>query len=278
MSSARQNRRPIAARSRNPEPLPRAHEELTASAHPEKGTVTPPPPCAVLDGAPAARTKSHPFESCSNSMTSAPRQKRRPEPKLAPDLITRAELARRKGVARSTAQRACNTFLAAAMVGDRVDATHPSVVAWLGATADAEGDIVDLTKADFARLTFRKRKAEAEKLELANAVRKGELVSREQVTTHVFGPLEELSQRLLRDHPKNTAHQAFELFHAGAPVEAIEKLIREDVSMHLSTTRDKVTRALRAMASRTTPKSTSSAAPKAKSLRAAAARRRPAKS
>lgn len=209
-------------------------------------------------------------------MTPATRKKPRPKPKTAPDLITRAELARRKGVARSSAQRACNTFLAVAMVGDRVDAAHPAVVAWLGA-AGAEGsaetpDETPLTKAEFARLTFRKRKAEAEKLEIANAARKGELVSRELVSTHVFGPLEELAQRLLRDHPKNTASQAFELLRAGGTVEDVEKLIRTDASMHLGAARDKVVRALRAMAARS-----EKVAPKPKKATRAPSARRGAK-
>lgn len=53
-------------------------------------------------------------------------------------LVTQAELARVRGVARSTVSRAVHQGgpLHAALHGDRVDAAHPAVVAWVGFTSD----------------------------------------------------------------------------------------------------------------------------------------------
>jgi len=58
--------------------------------------------------------------------------------------ISRAELARRKGVTAGAVTRAAQTFLRAACIGRRMDLAHPDVVQWLAASAVASPEATSL--------------------------------------------------------------------------------------------------------------------------------------
>src|SRR5438874_13018817 len=93
------------------------------------------------------------------------------------ELITRAELARRKGVTRGAVTHACQGELAAAIVGRRLDANHELVRLWL---AEPDG----ATTKTYVELLFQKRAAEVRRLDLLNAETEGRLISRDLVRAH----------------------------------------------------------------------------------------------
>ena len=200
-------------------------------------------------------------------------------------LTTFAELARLADITRQAVSDAARSGpLREAVQGRRIDATHPAVREYLSRHDVSERAIDDFVRdvderrgpgtevdADdfesYADLTFRQVFERFGTLErfashldsykvyeqvigqrLKNEELSGKLIDRSFVQQFVFGPLEELSQRLLRDHPKNTARQIYELFTAGGSAEEAEKLIRVDVSSHLVPARRKVETALRAKA------------------------------
>lgn len=197
-------------------------------------------------------------------------------------LTSFAELARLADITRQSVSEAARVGpLREAVHGRRIDAEHPAVREYLLRHGVSERAIDDFTRdidarrgpgtevdADdfetYADLTFREVFERFGTLErfaahldaykvyeqvigqrLKNEELSGKLISREFVQTFVFGPLEELSQRLLRDHPKNTARQIFELFTAGGSAEEAERIIRVDVSSHLVPAQRKVATALR---------------------------------
>lgn len=180
----------------------------------------------------------------------------RKQPKTAgSEFISRAELARRRGVARSTVSRACTGPLADAVAGDLIDASHPAVVAWLAKSEPSErrqgavdGGSTPTTKAELTQLLVRKRRAEAQKLELANAEKSGQLIEREFVSTYLFGALEEMSQRLLRDLPRRCSAQIWESFGTDGTREQAERMLRDEIGSELTRAKSKITRALRARA------------------------------
>jgi hypothetical protein len=148
-----------------------------------------------------------------------------------PELVSRAELARRRGVSRSAVTQLCAGRLAAAVHGRQVDAAHPEVLFWLAqadgaptATGSPSGSkppkvsrsaraarragLKDRRdRSELFEINLRKRRAEVAALEIKVAERRNELISREMVERFVFGALRTLSARLLRDLPKTLAAQ-----------------------------------------------------------------------
>lgn len=168
-------------------------------------------------------------------------------------LISRAEAARLKGVQRSSVSKACHQggALEAAVRGSQLDPSDPAFETWLtepqrGPDASAVGaPAAAPTKAEMLELSRRKRAAEAEKLELANAQTRGALIARELVRTHVFGALEATNKRLLGDAAKAIASKVFNATRAKGTLEDAVRLVREEISKQLRTTKDRVTRVLR---------------------------------
>jgi hypothetical protein len=143
-----------------------------------------------------------------------------------PELISRAELARRRGCSRAAVTLACRERLAAAVHGRQVDAAHPETRLWLTGTdrtptAAGPRKAPKASKAsrsagraaardrrdrnELFEMALRKKRAETEALEIKLLERKGQLVERELVARAVFAYLTTLSARLLRDLPKTLA-------------------------------------------------------------------------
>lgn len=164
--------------------------------------------------------------------------------KRAPEMISRAELARRRGVARSSATRACAGRLKAAVAGDLVDANHPAVRKWLregdGAptpkaskTAAGVSAGATPTAADFTALTYRIRKAQVEERESRLERMAGKLISAELVRQKVFGPIDELFHRLLTDFVANAASTTLAAAHSGASLTEMKALLRGRLTSEL---------------------------------------------
>lgn len=197
-------------------------------------------------------------------------------------LCSSAEIARLVDITRQAVSAAARSGpLKEAAVGERIDVSHPAVAEYLRKhgldeqtierfVSSIDGRKGPGTEADaddfesYADLTFREVFERFGTLErfsdhldayktyeqvigqrLKNEELAGKLIEREFVQTYVFGVLEELSQRLLRDHPKTTAIRAFDLFSAGGTVEEAEELIRTDASSHLGPARRRVETSLR---------------------------------
>lgn len=165
--------------------------------------------------------------------------------------ITRAELARRAGRGRSRITHDCRKggpLEAASLLGGEIDVRHPAVAAWATArgidlsrlepTAGASAKDASLkgvpataetaplrsdeaSRASFADWTFRKKKAEAERIELQNERDRGRLVSTELVRTHVFGYLDRLNRQLLGSVAQTLSQLIASQARAGATPEEL---------------------------------------------------------
>lgn len=176
-------------------------------------------------------------------------------------LVSRAGLARMKGVARSSVTRACSEGgpLHGALVGGQIDASDPLVVAWLtepvrgpagaddgGGPCEAGASVAAPTKAEMLALTRRKREAEARRLELANAITEGKVISRALVETHVIGLINAQNLRLLRETAQTIAVHAHSMARLqSVSVPEIKTMVRDQISRALATTKDRAVRALR---------------------------------
>lgn len=96
-------------------------------------------------------------------------------------------------------------------------------------------------------LKARKLLAEALRIETLLAEDRGRLVERELVKTHVLAYLDTLNTRLLSDIPRTVARQVSAQARAGEPLEAMQKTIREIMSITVKGTRDQITKNLRAI-------------------------------
>lgn len=157
-----------------------------------------------------------------------------------PDLATRADLARRRGVTKGAVTLACRRggALFPAIEGRFVRLSHPATAAWL-----ADGDAT--TAAESRELLVRKRSAEIERLETRNAKERGELIERSLVKNHLFGMVDATNRRLLGDTPKAIAKEVMPLAKSGASQEEIERRIRDHISSQLSEMKTAATRILR---------------------------------
>jgi hypothetical protein len=188
--------------------------------------------------------------------------------------VSRAEAARLKGVQRSSVSKACHPggALADAVRGTQLDPSDPAFMAWITESPrgpNSAAPVVDPgspcpTKAQMLELTRRKRAAEAEKLELANAQTREQLISRELVRTHVFGSQEFLNKRLLGDAAKTIASKVFNSVRAKGTLEEAQRIVRDEISKQLRATKDKMIRLLkpRVEASKRARRAPSRSAPK----------------
>lgn len=157
------------------------------------------------------------------------------------ELISMAELARRKRVARSTATRACKRRLRAAMAGELVDASHPEVRKWLAEADRAPTQPAPIKAAasagptadDFTALTLRKRRAEVAALERDLERQDGRLIAAEYVRQRVFGPIGELFHRLLTDFVATSASSALAAVASGASAIEVQTLLRDRLAPEL---------------------------------------------
>ncbi|MGB5812120.1 MAG: hypothetical protein WBG86_16410 [Polyangiales bacterium] len=101
------------------------------------------------------------------------------------------------------------------------------------------------TREGLMRLEIDKKRAETRRIHLQNEHAAGQLIRRDFVSQHIFGALEQLSLRLLRDAPKTIASQLMALHHAGVPVEEAEQKVREIFSDLLQETKRKARQALK---------------------------------
>lgn len=172
-----------------------------------------------------------------------------------PRFVTGSELARMRGVSRQAVSAAGRPGGPLSRVRDsrgRYDAAHPDTLAWLsegdGApTVPPSGEAATASEMRQARLS--KLRAEAARLELRIAVEQGELISRELVRAHVFGALEALAKRLLRDVPMSLAVRVA----AVEQPEEREKIIRETISDQIRAAKEQVARTLRGAVWRRSP-------------------------
>jgi hypothetical protein len=174
-----------------------------------------------------------------NKLTKTPKGQQKPPT----ELVTRAELARLAGRSRAAVTKACRGVLAGAVRGPRVDLTHDSVRIWLGQAAAIE---TSRTGSELHELLLRKRRAEVERLELANAEASGRLIPREPVKRHIFGVLDAAFRRLLIDAPKTAARRVYALCRCGESIEVAERAITDINSSHLRHVKETAVRNLRA--------------------------------
>lgn len=74
--------------------------------------------------------------------------------------------------------------------------------------------------------------------------RRGELVSREIVHTHIFGAIENAFSRLLQDAPRTIAARTIAANEAGEPLEDVENLVRELMESQIRTVKARSRKAL----------------------------------
>jgi hypothetical protein len=141
------------------------------------------------------------------------------------------------------------------MLDREIDAQHPLVLDWLGSRAPRPADPPRKKGAgrlpsrdDFTRVQYRRRIAEARRLELANAEREGHLVSRQLVHTHVVGTMHAAFERLLRDTPRSLVARLYALAKAGESVEQGEATARELISTTLQPAVDQMIRSAKRIA------------------------------
>lgn len=147
-----------------------------------------------------------------------PRSPKRPakarRARRRPDLITRAELARRKGCSPAAVTQACRGVLAPACVGTGVDVGHLVVRDWLlssprgPSSQKSKASHTPAVRAELEELTLRRRRAEVQRLEHKNELLRGRLIEREFVRQHVLGVFGALWQRLLREMPGTLVSRA----------------------------------------------------------------------
>jgi len=95
-------------------------------------------------------------------------------------------------------------------------------------------------------LERRQKLSQIKKLDLANAASDGKLISREFVSTHVFGALDSMQRRLIADASKTLARRIYKLAEAEVPLEDAERTARDLLGSHLKPIKTSVARSLRA--------------------------------
>ena len=174
-------------------------------------------------------------------------------------LVSRAEVGRQAGVSRKTVTKACVSRLKAALTGKRLDIDHPAVIDFIETAKGAKtkkGENLDKSGnghyskgaalEDYMNWTLRdlvmkfgtddnfKRWADGAKVvvdiqlkDLKAAEMRGELITRDDVKTHIFGAFENSNLRLLSDAPKTISQRLKALFKSGGTIEEGEELVRE---------------------------------------------------
>lgn len=94
-------------------------------------------------------------------------------------------------------------------------------------------------------LRSRKTLAEANRIEVLLAEDQGRLIERDFVAAHVFGLLEQMSERLLHDAARTLARTVSAKAKAGEPLEAIQQEISIQLGKAMTETKERAVRALR---------------------------------
>lgn len=197
-------------------------------------------------------------------------------------LTTCSEIARLIGITRQAVSDARRKGeLQEASVGQKVDVEHPTVRdylrkhgvddeaigAFVGSTPERRGPGLEQDAPEFeayADLTIRqildihgteerfsnwldsnKTFEQVIHQRLKNQELAGSLIDRELVRIHVFGALESLTQRLLRDFAKTSTRQNYAAAKNGTPVEESEALVRKALSDLLGPAKKKAAKALK---------------------------------
>ena len=202
---------------------------------------------------------------------------------MARRLVTRTVLAELAGVSRASVTQALKRALKDGVVGDRVDANNPVIVAWLvkhgaqppeplpdvpstnHAAREPDGNPVgqEITE-ELQDLTIRRiielhgsvrsfrdwldamnRIENMRKTRLDNDESEGRLIDRELVKAAVFGAIESAHRRLLQDTPKTAVARIYAAAKAGQPPEDAEKILRELITAQLKPLKSKAARSLR---------------------------------
>jgi hypothetical protein len=100
------------------------------------------------------------------------------------------------------------------------------------------------TKEEFLRVQYRKRAAEALKIELGNRQAQGELIERDRVRTHILGFIDASHRRLLYSST-TIVSRLYSLAASGTGAGEAERFVSDTLSAILTVARDQVTRNLR---------------------------------
>ena len=192
------------------------------------------------------------------------------------DIITRKELAQRTGLAQRTVTEYTRPGgpLADAVSGTKIDAAHPSVRRLIAEQLGAQLDdttphtdpvseipqqyrhLADLTVSQIVRrfgslaqyeyfLKAAKTLEEVEERRLKNSERRGEVIPREYVETHLIGYIAGITQRLLNDAPKALTRRIIAAVKADTDPGEIEKMVLKMISKDLKDARDNAQRKIR---------------------------------
>lgn len=94
-------------------------------------------------------------------------------------------------------------------------------------------------------LEANEKRERALKNHLDNEQRRGNLITRDLVQTHVVGLVDATNKRLLSDAAKTIASRLYAMAKGGTPIEDAERAVREIISTHVAPTKRKVVRTLR---------------------------------
>lgn len=191
------------------------------------------------------------------------------------ELVTRTQLAKMIGCQRGGVTRALDGKLGAAMVGQKIDTSHPEAVAYINTNkarlaARAERDqrdnapVVHNAKVEkYMDLTLRdivsffgtdiefidwikavKAIEDVKEKRIKNEVSLNNLIPRDYVSQHVFSMLDTVNTRLLTDSPRTIAARVIEAHNSGETREKIEKLICDLLSVQIKGIKLRARRAL----------------------------------
>lgn len=198
----------------------------------------------------------------------------------SPKLLTKSAFAKLCGVAPAsiTKQSAQGKPLHPALVGKKIDCSHPVAVAYLKRQRDkepeerlkyitkkkreaekGEGDIRDfleMTLGEVIRsfgsvdlfsdwLTAIKKTEEIHTLRLKAAAMEGELVSRELIKRGIFHPIDTSFTRILADGAKNMSAQLHAKVKGGATVEELELFMQKQLTTYIKPAKAAMVRALK---------------------------------
>jgi hypothetical protein len=192
--------------------------------------------------------------------------------------------------------RWCRGILVKAMIGDRVDLSHPAVAGLLESrgvpapthaepeptaappTAEPANDSVPLTQGamiarfgtvrafyDFERALG--AAADRRAIERKNEILDGRLISREFVRVHIFGAVDYLFRRLLTDAPRALASGVMSLVKSGGTMEELFAHIVHANSSTLSAIKTQLRKAFAAAPADTNPSEVQRPDPESRAMR-----------
>lgn len=129
--------------------------------------------------------------------------------------------------------------------GERVRNNFPEIGSYLHLTLKQLVDLHGTKTALKDWVNIRKMLADTHKVELANAERQGQIISREFVQTHLIGLLEELSRRMIADASRTIVQRCYSLAKSDAPIEEAEAVVRGILGQNVKKTKDGIVRKIR---------------------------------